>query len=115
MNNEQFNIDNSCRLAIELFRFIQHVNNITQWNLTLIIGIDYNQVDIISSRYIEGLAYDYSRWLREECLVKDRIHVSKKIYEILKENQLYKFSLINNLIQRIYCLIQICMKHLIMV
>jgi len=62
----------------------------------LIIGIDYNQVGIISSRYIEGLAYHYSRWLREECLVKDRIHVSQRIYEILKENQLYKFSSGNN-------------------
>ncbi|CAF1131625.1 unnamed protein product [Adineta steineri] len=95
-NNEQLNIENSCHLAIELYRFIQHVNNITQWNLTLIIGIDYNQINILSSRYIEGLAYDYSRWLRDECVVKDRIHVSNKIYEILKENSLYKFSVITN-------------------
>ncbi|CAF3254269.1 unnamed protein product, partial [Rotaria sp. Silwood2] len=63
-NDEQLNVDNSCRLAIELFRFIQHVNNITQWNLKLIIGIDYNQINIYSSKYIEGLPYDYSRWLR---------------------------------------------------
>ncbi|CAM4945364.1 unnamed protein product [Rotaria socialis] len=95
-NNEQFNIDNSCRLAVELFRFIQHVNNITQWNLRLNIGIDYNQINILSSQYIEGLAYDYSRWLREECLIHNRIHVSSRIYEILKENQFYKFSLITN-------------------
>jgi hypothetical protein len=102
-NNEELNIDSSCRLAIELFRFIQHVNNITQWNLTLIIGIDYNQINIYSDEYIQGLAYDYSRYLREECLIKDRIYVSSKIYEILKENQFYKFSLItNNLIYLLY-------------
>ncbi|CAF0815708.1 unnamed protein product [Rotaria sordida] len=95
-NNEQLNIDNSCRLAIELFRFIQHVNNITQWNLKLIIGIDYNQINIYSLKYIEGLAYDYSRWLREECLINNHIHVSSRIYNILKENQFYKFSLITN-------------------
>jgi hypothetical protein len=95
-NNEESNIDKSCRLAIELFRFIQYVNNITQWDLTLIIGIDYNQVNLYSSQHIEGLAYDYSRWLRDECLVKNRIHVSLKICEILKENQFYKFSLITN-------------------
>ncbi len=95
-NNEEINIDQSCRLAIELYRFIQYVNNITQWELTLIIGIDYNQVNIYSSQYIEGSAYGYSRWLREECLVRNRIHVSLKIYDILKENQYYKFSLITN-------------------
>lgn len=95
-NNEYSNVDSSCRLAIELFRFIQHVNNITQWNLVFTIGIDYNQINILSSQYIEGLAYDYSRWLREECFVNNAIHVSLRIYEILKENQFYKFSLITN-------------------
>ncbi|UJR20868.1 hypothetical protein I4U23_023977 [Adineta vaga] len=95
-NNEQVNIDNSCRLAIELFRFIQHVNHITQWNLTIVIGIDYNQVTIVSSRFLQGLAYDHSQWLREECPVKDRIHISRKIYDILKENSFYKFSIITN-------------------
>jgi len=95
-NNEELNIDSSCRLAIELFRFIQHVNHITQWNLTLIIGIDYNQINIFSPEYIQSLAYDYSRYIHEECLIKNRIYVSSKIYEILKENQFYKFSLITN-------------------
>ncbi|CAF3406360.1 unnamed protein product [Rotaria sp. Silwood1] len=95
-NNEQLNVDNSCRLAIELFRFIQHVNNITQWNLKLIIGIDYNQINIYSSKYIEVLPYNYSRWLREECLINNHIYVSSKIYNILKDNQYYKLSLITN-------------------
>jgi hypothetical protein len=95
-NNEQLNIDSSCRLAVELFRFIQHVNHLTQWNLSLIIGIDYNQINLLSSEYIQSLPNDYSRWLREECLIKNRIYVSSKIYEILKENQFYQFSLITN-------------------
>jgi len=90
-DNEQINIDNSCRLAIELFRFIQHVNNVTQWCLTLIIGIDYNELNIYSTEYIQGLAYDYSRWLREECLIINRIHVSSRIYNSLKENKFYEF------------------------
>jgi hypothetical protein len=90
-DNEQENIDNSCRLSIELFRFIQHVNNVTQWCLTLIIGIDYNELNIYSSEYIQGLAYDYSRCLREECLIINRIHVSSKIYNCLKENKFYEF------------------------
>jgi len=88
---EQINIDNCCRLAIELFRFIQHVNNVTQWCLTSIIGIDYNELNIYSSEYIQGLAYDYSRWLREECLIINRIHVSSRIYNCLKENKFYEF------------------------
>ncbi|CAF1592457.1 unnamed protein product [Adineta ricciae] len=95
-HNEQLNIDNSCRLAIELFRFIQHVNQITQWNLTIVIGIDYNQITVISSRFLQGSAADYSRWLREECPVRDRIHVSHKIYDSLKDNCFYKFSMITN-------------------
>ncbi|CAF0743350.1 unnamed protein product [Adineta steineri] len=90
-DNEQTNIDNSCRLAIELFRFIQHVNNVTQWCLTSIIGIDYNELHILSPEYIEGLAYDCSRWLREECLIINRIHVSSRIYDALKENKFYEF------------------------
>ncbi|CAF3629301.1 unnamed protein product [Rotaria sordida] len=90
-DNEQINIDNCCRLAIELFRFIQHVNNVTQWCLTSIIAIDYNELNILSSEYIQGLAYDYARWLREECLIINRIHVSSKIYNALKENKFYEF------------------------
>ena len=90
-DNEQHNIDQSCRLAIELFRFIQHVNNITQWCLTLVIAIDYNELNVLSFDYIEGLAYDYARYLREECLIMNRIHVSSKIYNTLKENQFYEF------------------------
>ena len=90
-DEEEKMIDQTCRLSIELFRFIQHVNNVTQWNLTTIIGIDYNQLNVYSSEYIQGLAYDYSRWLREECLIINRIHVSSKIYQILKENKFYEF------------------------
>jgi hypothetical protein len=89
-NNEQSNIDQSCRLAIELFRFIQYVNNLTQWNLSLMIGIDYNQMNLFS-------------YEREECLIKDRIYVSSKIYEILKDNQFYQFStIINNSIYLLF-------------
>jgi hypothetical protein len=98
-NQEEINIDFSCRLAIELFRFIQHVNNVTQWCITSIIGIDYNELNIYSSEYSQGLAYDYSRWLREECLIINRIHVSSRIYNSLKENKFYEFhsySWLNN-------------------
>lgn len=94
--DEVSNVNDGCCLGLELFRFIQHVNNITQWNLTLIIGIDYNQVNVFSSQYIDGLAYDYSQWLREECLIKNRIHVSSRIHDNLKVNQSYKFSLFTN-------------------
>ena len=90
-NNEENNIDASCRLAIELFRFIQHVNNITQWCLTLIIGIDYNQLNIYSNEYTQGLAHDYARWLCEQCLIINRIHISSKVYQILNENKFYEF------------------------
>ncbi|CAF2205902.1 unnamed protein product [Rotaria magnacalcarata] len=90
-DNEQINIDNSCRLAIELFRFIQHVNHVTQWCLTSTIGIDYNELNILSLDVIEGLAYDYARWLREECLINNRIHVSSRIYNSLKDNKFYEF------------------------
>ena len=95
-NNQHYNVDHSCRLAIELFRFIQYVNNITQYHLILNIGIDYNQINIYSLKYIQGLAYDYSRWLCHECPRNNCIHVSLKIYELLKENQFYKFSLITS-------------------
>ena len=88
---EQSNIDQSCRLAIELFRFIQHVNNVTQWSLTAIIGIDYNELTSLSSESNEGLAYDYSRWLREECVIINRIHVSSRIHTALRENKFYEF------------------------
>jgi hypothetical protein len=90
-DNQMINIDQTCRLAIELFRFIQHVNNVTQWLLTSIIGIDYNQLLILSSDCVEGQASDYSRWLREECLVNNRIHVSTRIYNALQENKFYEF------------------------
>ena len=81
IDNDQINVDQTCRLAIELFRFIQYVNNLTQWNLTSIIGID-NQLSF--------------RWLRDESLIKDRIYISSNIYEILKDNQFYQFSIITN-------------------
>lgn len=90
-DNEEYLIDQTCRLAIELFRFIQHVNNVTQWNLTSIIGIDSNELNLYSTDFIQGQAYDYSRWLREECLINNRIHVSTKIYQILHEKKFYEF------------------------
>ncbi|CAF4011904.1 unnamed protein product, partial [Rotaria sp. Silwood1] len=37
------------------------------------------------------LAYDYARWLRDECLIINRIHVSSRIYNSLKENKFYEF------------------------
>ncbi|UJR28686.1 hypothetical protein I4U23_009915 [Adineta vaga] len=89
--NQGINIDYSCRLAIELFRFIQHVNSVTQWCLTAIFGIDYNELNILSIESIEGLACDYSRWLREECLIINRIHVSSRIYDALKDNKFFEF------------------------
>jgi hypothetical protein len=36
------------------------------------------------------------RWLQEEYLIKDRIYISSKIYEILKDNQFYQFSTTTN-------------------
>ena len=83
-HSEQSPVDAACRLAIEFFRFIQYVNHLTQWNLTFLIGIDSNQTHLFS--------YDYIRWLREEYLMKDRIYISAKIYEILRENSFYQFS-----------------------
>ena len=90
-DQEETIIDQTCRLAIELFRFIQHVNHVTQWCLTSILGIDYNELHIYSSEYIQGLAYESSRWLREECSISNRIHVSARIYQALKEKKFYEF------------------------
>lgn len=90
-DNESTNVDQSCRLAIELFRFIQHVNHVTQWSLTAIVGIDYNELFILPSDCFEGAAPDYSRWLREECVIINRIHVSSRIYSSLKDNKFYEF------------------------
>ncbi|CAF1388591.1 unnamed protein product [Adineta ricciae] len=89
--NQRIHIEHSCRLAIELFRFIQHVNSVTQWCLTAILGIDYNELNILSIDSIEGSAYDYARCLREECLIINRIHVSSRIYDALKDNKFFEF------------------------
>ena len=90
-NDSSNNIDQTCRLGIELFRFIQHVNQITQWSFTAIIGIDYGEVSILSPDWFEGLATDHARWLREECDIINRIHVSSRVYDALKETKFYEF------------------------
>ena len=85
-------IDSSAQLAMDLARFLHHVNTITQWSLTFTIGIDTNPIDLFSSEYIDGLAPDYSRWLAEQCRIPNHIHVSSRIYQALQDNQYVRFQ-----------------------
>ena len=91
-HREHENVNRGCHLAIELFRFIQHVNNITRWCLTSVIGIDSNALNVLSADYIQGPAYDYPRWLCDQCLIKNRIHISARIYRVLREDPSYEFQ-----------------------
>lgn len=85
-------IDQRCYLAIDLARFLHQVNRITQWSLTFHIGIDWNSIDLISAEHCHGLAYDHARWLVEQCLLPNHLHVSERIYQQLKENPSFRFQ-----------------------
>jgi len=93
---EQFHIETSCQLALEFVRFIQHVNDLTHWNLHLTIGIDYDQIEIYSNQFLQSSIYNYTRWLREQCSNQNFLALSPKIYEIVKTNSSYELSSTNN-------------------
>ena len=71
-------------LAIEIYRFIHYVNEQTQWNLDYLLAIDTNP-----------FSSDFIRWLREECLLKDRIYLSTQITSIFQDNPHYQLTIVH--------------------
>jgi hypothetical protein len=91
-NQQAVSIDEILRLSIDLARFIDYVNQLTQWSLTYVIGIDTNSIDLLTTDCIEGDAYECARWLGEQCQMSNRIHVSSRIYNQLNNDQAYIFE-----------------------
>ena len=85
-------IEQTCRLAVDLVRFIEEVNEKTKWSLNYAIAIDANSLNIVSDDVVHGLAFDHSIWLNEQCRLSNRIHVSSTIYESLKHNRSFRFE-----------------------